>query len=244
MQGCSAKRTEKLELYAVQYGTSTFAPNFVFYKTKMKKPVPFAWLFYVVKYKNRVILFDTGFQREKLRKIFKVTLTKPLELLKKMGISPEMVTDVVLTHRHFDHGENAFYFKNAQIYVHKKEFQRMKREGRPGKTLRFLKNHKKLTLMKDKEKLFNKFILQKWGSHSTASMTISFSHSSKKYLLAGDEVYLKKNIHENIPSGSAINIKKNRAFIKWVKSQKNLIIYTFHEPGIVPGGNGVHQLIK
>lgn len=87
--------------------------------------------------KDRVALIDTGigdYHDEKFQKMFDVrTQDCPLEkALHQIGLKAEDVTDLVLSHLHFDHiggiskvenGSLQPVFKNATCYVHQKHFE-------------------------------------------------------------------------------------------------------------------------
>ncbi len=62
---------------------------------------------YVIKLKKDLILVDTSSKECK---------QELLDDLKKLAISPEKITKIILTHHHYDHIENIHLFKNAKIY--------------------------------------------------------------------------------------------------------------------------------
>ena len=85
---------------------------------------------------SKKILVETGIGREwddKFKSIYKVDDTNDLiESLKIKGVFPEDITDVILTHLHFDHvGSAVTYennklvpaFPNAKYHVQKKQFE-------------------------------------------------------------------------------------------------------------------------
>jgi N-acyl homoserine lactone hydrolase len=57
---------------------------------------------------NRKILIDVG--AFGVRKVF-------AQQLKALGVAPADITDVVLTHAHYDHAVNFVLFENAQIWI-------------------------------------------------------------------------------------------------------------------------------
>jgi len=70
-----------------------------------------------------VILFDTGFHREKWMKQFTVTdYVRPDEALRAAGVPPEAVTDVVISHAHWDHMGGIDLFPQATVWIQKDEF--------------------------------------------------------------------------------------------------------------------------
>lgn len=87
--------------------------------------------------KQRNILIDTGigdYHGEKWNSRFGVTgLKSPLELaLAEIGIKPEDITDLIISHLHFDHvggigkmvdGKIEPVLKNATVHLHKKHFE-------------------------------------------------------------------------------------------------------------------------
>jgi len=86
--------------------------------------------------KDRIVLFDTGVGNKKLGKLsgYGFRDRKDLiELISLQGFSPEQITDVVLSHLHFDHCGGCTYldknnnlqiaFPNAKHWVGKKQWQ-------------------------------------------------------------------------------------------------------------------------
>jgi len=66
---------------------------------------------YLIFYDKKVLVDTSSFEnREEL-----------LKDLKTLNIEPEDVDIVLLTHSHYDHIENIDLFKNAEIYISKKE---------------------------------------------------------------------------------------------------------------------------
>jgi len=90
----------------------------------------------LIQTKNRNIIIDTGigdYHGDKFDKRFGIVgETNPLVSLleKELNFSPENITDLIISHLHFDHvgglGEsdaNRFIFPNAKIHLHKKHYE-------------------------------------------------------------------------------------------------------------------------
>lgn len=80
----------------------------------------------VIKGKGHIALVDIGFNNQgyahELAEEFGITnWHSPQETLARIGLSPEEVDTVFITHAHFDHMGNLDTFPNAQFYVQKKE---------------------------------------------------------------------------------------------------------------------------
>ena len=75
---------------------------------------------------GRNLLIDTGFMQDDncngfSRKFGIPTWISPLRLLAEMGLKADDITDIVVTHAHFDHMGSIAEFPNAHIYIQKSE---------------------------------------------------------------------------------------------------------------------------
>jgi glyoxylase-like metal-dependent hydrolase (beta-lactamase superfamily II) len=78
----------------------------------------FVWL---VRSPQRVFLVDTGFNRAAAAARKREFLRCPIESLSLLGVSPEEIKDVVLTHLHYDHAGNYDLLPNARFYLQERE---------------------------------------------------------------------------------------------------------------------------
>jgi glyoxylase-like metal-dependent hydrolase (beta-lactamase superfamily II) len=70
------------------------------------------------------ILFDSGFHRERWFKQWKITdYMSPDEAVRQAGVKPEEVTDVVISHAHWDHMGGIDLFPKAIVWIQKDEFR-------------------------------------------------------------------------------------------------------------------------
>jgi glyoxylase-like metal-dependent hydrolase (beta-lactamase superfamily II) len=75
---------------------------------------------------ERTVLVDTGFMREGGGEVMSVKFgiphwISPLRMLAAMDVAPEQVTDIVISHAHFDHMGSIGKFPNARIHMQKRE---------------------------------------------------------------------------------------------------------------------------
>ena len=67
---------------------------------------------------------DSGFYRQKFLDQWKPRdFVKPSEALARVGLKPEDITDVVISHMHWDHADGADLFPKARIWVQREEYQ-------------------------------------------------------------------------------------------------------------------------
>jgi glyoxylase-like metal-dependent hydrolase (beta-lactamase superfamily II) len=73
---------------------------------------------------GRNILFDSGFHREQWFKYWPIKdYLRPDEAVKLAGVKPEEVTDVVISHAHWDHMGGIDLFPKATVWIQKEEFR-------------------------------------------------------------------------------------------------------------------------
>jgi glyoxylase-like metal-dependent hydrolase (beta-lactamase superfamily II) len=73
---------------------------------------------------GRTILFDSGFHRQPWLERFKVAdFVRPDEAVRLAGVEAAAVTDVVVSHAHWDHLGGIGLFPNATVWIQKAEFE-------------------------------------------------------------------------------------------------------------------------
>jgi glyoxylase-like metal-dependent hydrolase (beta-lactamase superfamily II) len=78
----------------------------------------FVW---VLKRGDKVILVDTGYDSGEATARGRPIAMDPREALRPLGISPEAVTDVIVTHLHYDHAGGLHMFPNAKLHMQSAE---------------------------------------------------------------------------------------------------------------------------
>jgi glyoxylase-like metal-dependent hydrolase (beta-lactamase superfamily II) len=109
---------------AIRYAT---VPQFPLARLVMGAPkedkVDIAMVVWLIRGGGRTVLFDSGFHREKWMKQFQVTdYTRPDEAVRAAGPAPEDVTDIVISHAHWDHMGGIDLFPRATVWIQKDEF--------------------------------------------------------------------------------------------------------------------------
>ena len=116
----------------------------------------------------------------------------PEYALKAAGVDPDTVTDVILTHLHWDHAGNNRLFKNAEFHVQRKELQYAAaplkiHEGSYDRRLVFETEYK--VLDGDREIMDGISVITTPG-HSPGSQSVVIQTSSGAYVLTGDLIGL------------------------------------------------------
>lgn len=84
-------------------------------------PMPLDFNIWVVRNAARTILVDTGFGERRARERGLPISLDPVDALARIGIDPDEITDIVITHLHFDHSGNLSRFKKAKFHIQDEE---------------------------------------------------------------------------------------------------------------------------
>lgn len=226
-QGAPATvRNEAVTLYAVKYGESLYPASHLLKGGASGANLPIAWMFYAVKAGHDIVLIDTGFSDTNEAKRSGVTLLPYQPELAAVGIAPEAVTKIVLTHTHSDHAANVPLYPKATVIVNRRE------AGSP-----FLKTVGKGRLVTFDEScaVVPGMTVRRVGGHSPGSSYVELALGGKTCLLAGDEAYLPENVSGLIPVGSTVDAAANLAFLAMAKNS-GAVVLTLHAPAVVKSG--------
>jgi glyoxylase-like metal-dependent hydrolase (beta-lactamase superfamily II) len=80
-------------------------------------PMPIDYNVWIVENARRRFLVDLGFSVESARARGRTLIHDPVAALERVGVAPEGVTDIVISHMHVDHAGNIERFPNATVHV-------------------------------------------------------------------------------------------------------------------------------
>jgi glyoxylase-like metal-dependent hydrolase (beta-lactamase superfamily II) len=83
-----------------------------------------AMVFWLIRGGGHTILFDSGFHMQKWIDQFHVTdFLSPDKAMQEAGVDPAAVTDVIISHAHWDHMDGIDLFPKATIWIQKAEYE-------------------------------------------------------------------------------------------------------------------------
>ncbi|HMV41760.1 MAG TPA: MBL fold metallo-hydrolase [Leptospiraceae bacterium] len=225
-------------IYALVYGKSTYPSELLNVKDETKTKT-ILWLFYLIQVDRRIILVDTGFTEKKYVSSFQISDFKhPTLLIRNLNLTPEQVTDIILTHSHFDHIGGAHYFPNAKIYINTKELEVF--QSSDG-FKQFEKVFEVRNFRNQIQKIDSNFYLTPEisiyfsGGHTIGSQYVHLKTENKEFVITGDECYLAKECLEGIglSAKAAYNLSNNKIFIDKLselrKKNTRLEVLTLHD---------------
>jgi glyoxylase-like metal-dependent hydrolase (beta-lactamase superfamily II) len=112
------------EVHAIRYATMPRQRSDNFLPRDLHDgPMPMDFFVWLLQSPTRTILVDTGFSAATGVARERNFLRCPIAALKHLGVAPEQVHDVVLTHLHYDHAGNLGLLPNARFHVQDLEMQ-------------------------------------------------------------------------------------------------------------------------
>jgi glyoxylase-like metal-dependent hydrolase (beta-lactamase superfamily II) len=138
-----------------------------------------------------------------------------------LGIEPEKVTDIIITHSHWDHADGADLFPNATIWIQKEEYEYYIDEA--GKVrngggvdvddatmLAALKAAGRIKLVDgDNQEIAPGIRVYTGGKHTFASQYVGVTTRDGTVIVASDNAYLYKNLEEHLPIAQTLDRAMN-----------------------------------
>jgi glyoxylase-like metal-dependent hydrolase (beta-lactamase superfamily II) len=117
--------TPEYSIQAIRYATSpgVQVSDLVVGGPKDQK-VDIAMVVWLIRGGGHTVLFDSGFHRDRFLKFFPMKdYLSPDEAVRTAGVAPEAVTDIVISHAHWDHMGGIDLFPKAQVWIQKDEYR-------------------------------------------------------------------------------------------------------------------------
>jgi glyoxylase-like metal-dependent hydrolase (beta-lactamase superfamily II) len=197
---------------------------------------------WLIRGQGRNILFDSGFHRERWFKEWTVKdYLRPDEAVKLVGVQPEEVTDIVISHAHWDHMGGIDLFPKATVWIQKEEFRYYTGEAwQPGgdhggvdpedvQALVRINTEGRVRLVDgDNVEIFPGIRAYTGAQHTYASQYLRVG-GTPPFVLASDNSYLWRNLVERKASATfseadhAANIKNQARMIELAGSIDRVI---------------------
>jgi glyoxylase-like metal-dependent hydrolase (beta-lactamase superfamily II) len=165
---------------------------------------------------GRTVLFDAGFYREKFLAQWKpLDFMKPSEAVGRVGVRPEDVTDIIISHIHWDHVDGADLFPRARVWLQREEYDHyVGPNGEPrargidtvdAQMLARLRRAGRIRLIDgDAQTVVTGITAYVGGRHTYASEYITVQTARGPVVLASDNVYMYENLAKNVPIAATV----------------------------------------
>jgi glyoxylase-like metal-dependent hydrolase (beta-lactamase superfamily II) len=237
------------EVYAIRYATIPDYPvEGLVAGADPPRKLDIAMMIWLLRGNGRNILVDSGFYHERFFKDWHVIdFTKPSDTLKRVGLKPDEITDIIITHMHWDHADGIDLFPNARIWIQKDELEYYAGEAwQSKKTHGGIDGEDVLTLVKlnmqgrvglvsgDAQEIISGVTCYTGGKHTYQSQYVGVQTKSGTVVLASDNMYLYENLDKHVPIGATLDAASNlraQDRMKQIASRPGLII-PGHDPAV------------
>jgi len=234
--------TPEYSIQAIRYAISPGVPISELVVGGPKDKIDIAMVIWLIRGGGHTILFDSGFHRDKFLKEFPVKdYLRPDEAVKTAGVQPDEVTDIVISHAHWDHMGGLDLFPKAQVWIQKEEYRYYTDEAwQPGgdhggidpedaKELVQLNTEGRIHLVDgDNVEIFPGIRAYTGSRHTYASQYLRVD-GNPPYVLASDNVYLYLNLTTHLASDTfsdadhAANIAQQARMIELAGSPDRVV---------------------
>ncbi len=229
------------EVYAIRYGTlANFPVSALLANTDTSRRADFALMVWLIKQPDgRNVLLDAGFYRDKFMQRWKpVNYRSPAEAVRAAGVRPEDVTDVIVSHVHWDHMDGADLFPKARIWIQREELaHHVSADGRAldravdsldAAMLAGLQRAGRVTLVEgDAREILPGITAFTGGKHTYASQYVTVRTAEGTVVLASDNAYLYENFARHVPIAQTLDSASNlraQDRMRTLASQLRLIV--------------------
>jgi glyoxylase-like metal-dependent hydrolase (beta-lactamase superfamily II) len=192
---------------------------------------------------SRVILVDAGFYRDKFMASWKPhDYVRPSVALQSgLNIPPDRVTDIIVTHSHWDHFDGADLFPKATIWIQKAEFDyyfdpagtvrnRGGLDAEDALMLATLNADRRVKLIDgDNQEILPGIRVYTGGKHTFASQFVGVTTPNGTLILASDNAYLYKNIDSGLAIAQTLDPASN------IAAQKRMVELAGNANRVIPG---------
>ncbi|MCU1332264.1 MAG: beta-lactamase domain protein [Candidatus Angelobacter sp.] len=220
------------EVFAIRYASiPDFPVNALIAGADTQRKLSIAMTVWLIRGNGRNILVDSGFYRPQFFKQFKVAgFIKASEAVSQPGImpagqpalTPEDITDVVITHMHWDHADGMDLFPRARIWLQKDEYSYYTGEAwQSQRTHGGIDRDDVLAAVKlnlagrvslvngDAQEILPGITCYIGGKHTFQSQYVGVKTKAGTVILASDNMYLYENLEKHVPIAQTLDAASN-----------------------------------
>ena len=212
------------EVYAFRYASIPDFPVSALVKgADPARKMEISMAVWLIKGNGRNVLVDSGFYREQFFKQWKVKdFLRPSDAVAQAGVKPEEITDVVITHMHWDHADGMDLFPRARIWIQKDEYNYYTGEAwQQPRTHGGIDPDDVVALVKlnmagrvglvngDAQEIIPGITCYTGGKHTWQSQYVGVNTRKGAVVLASDNMYLWENLEKHVPIAQTLDAASN-----------------------------------
>jgi glyoxylase-like metal-dependent hydrolase (beta-lactamase superfamily II) len=260
-----AETPDGVQLYVFSSGALTIGKGVLQNFGPMEPPIKIPVGFFVIKHPKGNVLYDTG-NNDKiiedpsywgpLFKDLKPVNTPDVAIdtqLKKIGLAPDDIRYVVVSHMHLDHGGNVAKFPNSTLVIQRDEIYYAMWPDEPftgpfipgdaavlrSKVGAGKPNAMNMLILDNEDKdLFGdgSVVVKSSRGHTKGhQMMVVRLKNTGTIILTGDNVYFRENVEKSIPPNLVLaydpaGIMRAYEYIRYMQATEKADFFTAHDP--------------
>jgi len=245
----AAQKQPRYEIYGIRYATlKDFSVAGLVAGADKSRKMDIAMMVWLIKGEGRNILFDCGFYREQfMRQWHPADYERPSVALERAGLKPGEITDVIISHIHWDHADGFDLFPKAKIWIQKDELEYYAGEAWQGHQRTAADPEDIIALVKantegkvglvngDAREIIPGITCYIGGKHTYQSQYVTVNTSAGMVVLASDNVYLNENLEKRVPIAATLDAESNlraQDRMRQLTASPRLIL-TGHDPAVM-----------
>ena len=239
----AAPQEPNYDVHAVRFAHVSYPVSSLVRGAERGRDIDIAFTVWVMRAGNRVVLLDAGFYREKF-----ITRWKPMDFVtpaeavqRGLGIAPQQVTDIVISHSHWDHADGADLFPRATVWIQKEEYDYYVgpqgevlhtggADADDAKMLAELNKAGRVRLVDgDAKEILPGITVYTGGKHTFASQFAGVKTAAGTVVLASDNAYLYENLEKKLPIAQTLDAASN------LKAQERMLALAASPSLVIPG---------
>ena len=229
-------------VFAIRYGTTPDVPtrNFVPDADSTRR-MDLSFMVWLLRGSDgRDVLVDAGFYQPREVAQWRVAdFVLPSRAVARAGVAPEEVSDLILTHAHFDHDGGMDLFPRARIWIQREEYDSATagpgRRGEAGMTqaaaaelVRF-RQQGRVQLIDGESEILPGIRVFPRGGHTWGSQYLAVATRAGTVVIASDNVATYENLARHRPNPLAVDTIAN------LRAQEQMLKLAARPELVVPG---------
>jgi glyoxylase-like metal-dependent hydrolase (beta-lactamase superfamily II) len=238
------------EVYAIRFGTlPQFPVSGLVAGADKSRRIDIPVMVWLLKGSDgRRVLVDAGFYRPRFVQQWKVqNFRSPADAVAAAGVKPEEVTDIVISHAHWDHVGGVDLFPKATVWIQRDEYTYYTGEAwharnthggidaeHMGALLKINTEGRLRFVEGDDQEILPGIRCYTGGRHTHASQYVGVRTAGGTAVITSDNMYLYENLEKKTPIAQTLDAASNLAAhqrIRRLASDPSLIV-PGHDPAV------------
>jgi glyoxylase-like metal-dependent hydrolase (beta-lactamase superfamily II) len=250
------------EVYAIRYATiPAFRVSGLIAGADTSRRLDIAMMVWLLKGSDgRKVLVDAGFHRDDFVQRWHPTgFLPPSEAVARAGVKADEITDLIISHVHWDHLDGIDLFPKARVWIQREEFnyyidsagtvKNRAIDAGDAKLLAQAAREGRVMLVDgDAKEIIPGITVYMGGKHTFASQFATVHSTAGTIVVASDNMYLYENLARHVPIAQTLDSASNlrtQARMVTLASDPRLIV-PGHDPEVFTRfptpGNGVARI--